>query len=89
LGKSPYIVSIYWPVWHPPHHTFGFWSPLIVRVTISIWRDSTGINFTPARVALFPGLHAQLLSLTVQKVGGMPGQIYHVMRATADITYYG
>ena len=32
----------------------------------------------------FPGLHAQLLSLAVQKAEGRPGSIYHVMRATAD-----
>ena len=38
-------------------------------------------------VASFPGLHAQLLLLAVRKVGGRPGQIYHVMRATADVTF--
>jgi len=31
-----------------------------------------------------PVLHAQLLSLVVQKVGGRPGMIYHVMCA-ADV----
>jgi len=38
-------------------------------------------------VASFPGLHAQLLSLAVQKTGGRPGRIYHMMHAAADITY--
>ena len=38
-------------------------------------------------LALFPGLHAQLLSLTVQKAGGRPGRIYQVMRAAADVTF--
>jgi len=33
-------------------------------------------------IALFPGLHAQLLSLAVGKAGGRPGTIYHVMFAT-------
>ena len=35
-------------------------------------------------VALFPGLHTQLLLLAVRKVGGRPGRI---MRAAADVTY--
>ena len=34
-------------------------------------------------LASFPGLHAQLLSLAVGKVGGRPGRIYHVMCAAA------
>ena len=38
-------------------------------------------------VASFPGLHAQLLSLAVRKVGGRPGHIYHIMRATADVSF--
>jgi len=33
------------------------------------------------------GLHAQLLSLAVQKAGGRPGRIYHVMRAAADVMF--
>ena len=37
-------------------------------------------------LALFPGLHAQLLSLAVQNAGGKPGRIYHMMQATADVT---
>ena len=37
-------------------------------------------------LASFPGLHAQLLSLAVRKAGGRPGRIYHVMRATTDVT---
>jgi len=38
-------------------------------------------------VASFPGLHAQILSLAVQRVGGRPGWIHHVMHAAADVTY--
>jgi len=38
------------------------------------------------RVASFPGLHTQLLSQAVRKVGGRTGGIYHVMRAAADVT---
>jgi len=37
-------------------------------------------------LASFTGFHAQLLSLGVRKAGGRPERIYHVMRATADIT---
>ena len=37
------------------------------------------------RVASFPGLHAQLLSLAVRKAAGRPGWIYHVMCATPDV----
>jgi len=38
-------------------------------------------------LASFPGLHAQLLSLAVRKVGEgrRSGRIYHVMRAAADV----
>ena len=42
---------------------------------------------TLAWIASFPGLHAQLLLLAVQKVGGRPGRIYHVMYDAADITF--
>jgi len=35
----------------------------------------------------FSGLHAQLLSLTVQKAGRRPGRTYHVMCATAEVMY--
>ena len=38
-------------------------------------------------LALFLGLYTQLLSLAVQKAGGRPGRIYHVMCATADVIY--
>jgi len=38
-------------------------------------------------LALFPGLHAQLLSLAVRKAGRRPGRIYHVMRTAADVTF--
>jgi len=44
------------------------------------------------RLASFPGLQAQLLSLAVRKVGGRPGRIYHVMCATdthVDDTIFG
>jgi len=41
---------------------------------------------THTSLALFPGLHAQLLSLAVRKAGGRPGRIYHVMCAAADVT---
>jgi len=44
------------------------------------------VKRTDLTLALFPGLHAQLLSLAVRKVGGRPGRIYHVMCAAADIT---
>jgi len=37
-------------------------------------------------VASFPGLHAQLLSLAVQKAGGRPGRSRHVIRAAIDVT---
>ena len=37
-------------------------------------------------LASFPGLHAQLLLLAVQKAGGRPERIYHVMSAAAHIT---
>jgi len=36
--------------------------------------------YTQMPLASFPGLHAQLLLLAVQKVGGRSGQIYHMMR---------
>ena len=38
-------------------------------------------------LASFPGFHAQFLSLAVRKVGGRPGWIYHMMHATADVTF--
>jgi len=38
-------------------------------------------------VALFPGLHTQLLSLAVQKAGRRPGRVYHVMCAAADVMF--
>jgi len=38
-------------------------------------------------LASFPDLHSQLLSLAVQKAGGRPGWIYHVMHAAGDVTY--
>ena len=38
-------------------------------------------------LALFPGLHVQLLSLAVRKAGGRPERIYHVMRAAADVMF--
>jgi len=38
-------------------------------------------------VASFPGLHAQLLLAAVRRAGRRPGWIYHVMRASADVTY--
>jgi len=43
-------------------------------------------NRAQCEIALFPGLHAQLLSLAVRKAGGRPGRIYHMMRAAADVT---
>ena len=48
-----------------------------------IWSHS----WTLPSVASVPGLHAQLLSLAVRKAGSRPGQIYHVMRAAADVTF--
>ena len=38
-------------------------------------------------LASIPGLHVQLLSLAVRKVGRRPGRIYYVMRAAADVTF--
>jgi len=38
-------------------------------------------------VALFPDLHAQLLSFAVREAGGRPGTIYHVMCATDIVTH--
>jgi len=39
-----------------------------------------------SRNASFIGLHAQLLSLAVQKAGGRPGPIYHLMCAATVVT---
>ena len=51
-----------------------------------LWQCS--ISAYRAHLASFPGLHAQLFSLAVQKGGGgRPGRIYHVMRAATDVTY--
>jgi len=44
-------------------------------------------EYTHILGSLVPRPHAQLLSLAVQKVGGRPRWIYHVMRAAADITF--
>jgi len=44
---------------------------------------------TVVKVASFPGLHAQLFSFAVRKAWGRPGWIYHVMHATAGVTYAG
>ena len=51
----------------------------------TLWVLQAG--FSDVLVASFSGLHVQLLSLTVRKVGGRPGRIYHMMRTAADITF--
>jgi len=40
------------------------------------------VHVPKVKLASFPDLHAQLLSLAVRKAGGRPGRICHVMRAT-------
>jgi len=44
------------------------------------------VKRTNLTLASFPGLHAQLFLLVVQKAEGRPGMIYQVMCAIADIT---
>jgi len=39
-----------------------------------------------ASPSLVPRLPRPVLSLAVWKAGGRPGRIYHMMRATADVT---
>ncbi len=46
--------------------------------TVDMYSDS----LQSRHVASFPGLHAQLLSLAVQKAGGRPGRISHVLQVT-------
>jgi len=45
------------------------------------------MEVTTLWLASFLGLHAQLLSLAVQKAEKRPGWIYHMMHATADVTF--
>jgi len=68
--KVPFLVLL--PHWV----TWGKWIGTIITVN----------NEWQLLLALLPGLHTQLLSLTVWKVGwGRPGRIYHMMRAAADV----
>jgi len=50
-------------------------------------RTATDCRGYSTYVASFPGLHTQLLLLAVRKAGGRPGRNYHLMCATADITF--
>ena len=43
-------------------------------------------DLAPIGNVLFLGLHTQLSSLAVRKVGGKPGRVSHVMHATTDVT---
>jgi len=59
----------------------NFHSQALVYCILEPWELSA------CTIPAFPGLHTQLLSLAVQKAGGRPGRIYHVMCATADVIY--
>ena len=52
-----------------------------------VWFKDVWLHTGYQALALFPGLHTQLLSLAVRNAGGRPGRTYHVMRATADVTF--
>ena len=54
---------------------------------VSLIPKLNGYGQGTMHLASFPGLHAQVLSLAVRKVGRRPGWIYHVMCAAADVTY--
>ena len=50
------------------------------------WFKDVWLHTGYQALALFPGLHTQLLSLAVRKTGGRLERIYHVMYATAGFT---
>jgi len=64
-------------------HTIDIWVSHKIGMII-LYKHT--LSLSDKILASFPGLHAQLLSLTVQRAGGRPGRIYHVMRAAADVT---
>jgi len=69
-------------------HTHIVAIPYLDVTNISIRQSCLNFAvYSSHMLASFPGLHAQLLSLAVQKAEGRPGLIYHVMRAAADVTF--